>query len=179
MEKSSPFYAYWFGSLLSKEMKTLQTTFFTAYFCLTMILLGGTIFSVMVEYPNWFADVPNSLEATRNFYKILHPGYFFQIMGPLALISGLAFVITGWRVTGVRNLVLISIALLVAAELLTFIYIYPRLTIMFGPDSASQTGAALGQASQDFTFADRFRTGLGVLASAVSVAALLRFFKAD
>jgi len=58
-------------------MKTLQTFLFITYFCLVMIVFGGTIFAVMVEYPNWFADVPVSLETTRNFYKVLHPGYFF------------------------------------------------------------------------------------------------------
>ena len=39
-----------------------------------LIILGGTIFSVLVEYPNWFANIPSSLETTRNFYKVFHPG---------------------------------------------------------------------------------------------------------
>lgn len=156
-------------------MKTIQTVLFVAYFSLVMILLGGTIFSVMVEYPNWFADVPSSLEVTRNFYRVLHPGYFFQTVGPLSLLAGIGFVIAGWRIRTTRNLVVISLGLLIAAELLTFIYIYPRLSILFfGIDT--HTVDALKKAAAEFTFADRIRTGLGVLASAVSVVALLKFF---
>src|SRR3982751_1724806 len=132
-------------------MKTLQTFLFTAYFCLTLIVLGGTIFCVIVEYPNWFADVPSSLEATRSFYKAFNPGYFFQTMAPLSLLTGIAFVITGWRIAQARNFVLISLAALVAAELLTVIYIYPRLNVLFyGPSVASQSVEALRLAAQQF-----------------------------
>ncbi|MEP7147407.1 MAG: hypothetical protein ABI857_00805 [Acidobacteriota bacterium] len=46
-----------------------------------------TIFSVMVEYPNWFANVPSSLEAKRNFYKVLYPRYFFQIRTALSFLA--------------------------------------------------------------------------------------------
>jgi hypothetical protein len=156
-------------------MKTLQTLFFVAHFSLVMILLGGTIFSVMVEYPNWFADVPTSLATTRDFYRVLHPGYFFQIIGPLTLLTGIGFVAAGWRISNVRNLVLVGLAFLVAAELLTFIYIYPRLdTLFFGLDI--HKAETLKQAAAEFTFADRIRTGLGVLASAFAVAALVRLF---
>ena len=160
----------------SDNMKKLPTFLFLAYFCLMMIVLGGTIFSVMVEYPNWFADVPSSLEATRNFYKVLHPGYFFQTFATLLLLTGIGFVITCWRLTPVRNLVLISIAMMIAIELLTFLYIYPRLWIMFGPDAASQTVDALRRAASEFTFADHIRTGMDIVASGISVAAMLKFF---
>lgn len=142
-----------------------------------MIILGGTIFAVMVEYPNWFASVPSSLEATRSFYKVLHPGYFFQIFGPLSLVAGIAFAVAGWRLNGARNLVLISILIFVAIELLTFLYIYPRLGIMFGPEAASQATDSLQRAAAEFTAADRIRTALTFVAGAFSIAALFRFFR--
>ncbi len=158
-------------------MRSLQTFLFTAYFCLTMIVLGGTIFAVLIEYPNWFANVPSSLEATRNFYKVFHPGYFFQTMAPLALLTGIGFVVTGWKIAPARNLVLASLVVFVAAELLTFFYIYPRLGIMFGPDAASQTVESLRLAGQQFTTADRIRTGLAFVANGLAVAALVKYFK--
>jgi uncharacterized membrane protein len=142
-----------------------------------LIILGGTIFSVMVEYPNWFASVPTSLEATRNFYKVLHPGYFFQIFGPLLVLSGVAFAIVGWRTGSARNLVIISVVIFIAIEMLTFLYIYPRLGILFGPDSSSQTVEVLRQAAGEFTPVDRIRTAMDVIASAISVGALIKFFK--
>jgi hypothetical protein len=157
-------------------MRTLQTAIFTVYFCLVMILLGGTIFAVIVEYPNWFADIPASLEATRSFYKAMHPGYFFQIVVPLTLVSGVSFVATGWKLRSARKLILIAIGFLLAAELLTFVYIYPRLEIMFGSGAIAQPVELLRQASSEFNFADRTRTGLGLFASGFSVAALFKLF---
>lgn len=142
-----------------------------------MIVLGGTIFSVMVEYPNWFADVPSSLATTRSFYAVLHPGFFFQIFGPLMLLTGIAFVIAAWRAKSVRNLVIVSVAIMIAIELLTFAYIYPRLSIMFGPDAAFQSVDAMRLAASQFTTADRIRTAMMFVASGFGIAALFRFFR--
>ena len=73
---------------------------------------------------------------------------------------------------------LVSIGMMIAIELLTFLYIYPRLDILFGPAAASRSIEALTQAASEFTFADRIRTGMDVLASAVSVGALFKYFEA-
>ena len=170
-------YAYSGGVPEEETMKTLQAILFMSFFALSMIVLGGTIFAVMVEYPNWFANVPASLEATRNFYRVLHPGYFFQIFAPLMLLSGVAFVVVGWRIAGARNMVLIALGVLVAIELLTFLYIYPRLGVMFGPGAATHSGEVLRQAASQFTVADRVRTLMDFFASGISIAALFRFFR--
>jgi len=158
-------------------MRTTQTILFTTYLCLMMIILGGTIFSVLVEYPNWFANIPSSLEATRNFYKVFHPGYFFQIFGPLAVLSGIAFVVAGWRIAEARRLVAVSVVLFVAIELLTFFYIYPRLNILFVSDLGTQSIDALRIAARQFTIADNIRTGLCVIANAFAIAAVFKFFR--
>jgi hypothetical protein len=158
-------------------MKTLQSVLFIAFFCLVMIVLGGTVFAVIVEYPNWFANVPMSLEATRTFYKVLHPGFFFQTFAPLMLLTGLGFIATGWRITGARNMVAVSIAIMIGIELLTFIYIYPRLWIMLGPDAANQSVETLKLTAEQFTYADRIRTAMMFVASGFSIAALFRFFR--
>ena len=159
-------------------MSKTQAILFIAYFCLMMIVLGGGIFAVMVEYPNWFANIPASLDVSRDFYKVLHPGYFFQTTGPLVLLTGGAFVIAGWRIPAARNLVLVSILILVAVEILTFLYIYPRLGILFGSNASSQSLEVLQQAASEFTLADRIRTAMVVVASAISIGALFKFFEA-
>jgi hypothetical protein len=157
-------------------MRTTQTILFTAYLCLMMIILGGTIFSVLVEYPNWFANIPSSLEATRNFYKVFHPGYFFQIFGPLTVLSGIAFVIAGWRIAEASRLVAASVVIFVAIELLTFLYIYPRLNILFVSELGTQSVDALRLAARQFTIADNVRTGLCLIANAFAIGAMFRFF---
>ena len=142
-----------------------------------LIILGGTIFSVLVEYPNWFANIPSSLDATRNFYKVFHPGYFFQIFGPLSVLSGIAFVIAGWRIAGARNLIATSVVLFVGIELLTFFYIYPRLNVLFVDESGTRSIEALRIAAQQFTQADNARTVLCFVANALTMAAAFRFFR--
>ena len=158
-------------------MKSLQTFLFIAYFVLMMIIVGGTVFATMVEYPNWFAQIPGSLQATRNFYQVLHPGHFFQTFAPLFLLTGLIYLILSWKNAPVRNLMLISYLLMLAAELLTFIYIYPRLGILFSPDAMTQPVDVLQRAANEFTIADRIRTLLGFAAAGFSIAALFRFFR--
>jgi uncharacterized membrane protein len=158
-------------------MKTLQTVLFVVYLSLMLIILGGTIFAALVEYPNWFANLPESLAATRNFYKVLHPGYFFQIFGPLSVLSGLAFVIAGWRIVGARNLIAASVVLFVGIELLTFFYIYPRLNVLFIDEPGARPLEALQLAAQQFTTADNARTVLCFVANALAIAAVFRFFK--
>jgi hypothetical protein len=158
-------------------MKTTQTILFTAHLCLMMIVLGGTIFSILVEYPNWFANLPSSLEATRNFYKVFHPGYFFQSVVPVTFLTGIVAALVGWRIAAARNFVLIGLAVLLSAELLTFFYIYPRLGVMFGPEAGSQSLEALRLAAQQFTDADRIRTGLTLIANLLAVGAVLSLFR--
>ena len=158
-------------------MKILQTVLFTVYLCLMLIILGGTIFSALVEYPNWFANIPSSLEATRNFYKVLHPGYFFQIFGPVSVLTGIGFVIAGWRISEARRLVTISLVLFVAIELLTFFYIYPRLNILFVTELGTQSIEALRLTAKQFTIADNIRTVLCFAANAFAIAAVFKFFR--
>jgi hypothetical protein len=158
-------------------MKTIQIVLFTIYLCLMMILLGGTIFAVLVEYPNWFADIPSSLESTRDFYKVFHPGYFFQIFGPLSVLSGIAFLVAGWRNKSARNLVATSLLLFVSIELLTFFYIYPRLNILFFAELGSQPVETLRLVARQFTIADNIRTVLCFVANGFAIAALFQLFR--
>ena len=157
-------------------MKTIPTILFTVYLCLMLVILGGTIFAVLVEYPNWFANIPESLETTRKFYKVFHPGYFFQIFGPLSVLSGIGFVITGWRIEGARRLVAVSVVIFVAIEMLTFFYIYPRLNILFLSELGTQSVEALQTTAQQFTMADNVRTVLCFVANGFAIAAMFRFF---
>jgi hypothetical protein len=129
----------------------------------------------MVEYPNWFSNVPYSLQATQDFYRVLHPGHFFQTFGPLSVLSAILFIIIGWRIAGVRNLVLVSLGLFIVIELLTFLYIYPRLSVLFDPSVMSQPLDAVKFAAGQFTIADRVRTLLMFVASGFAVAAAFRF----
>ena len=95
------------------------------------------------------------------------------------MLAGIGFVVVGWRIAGARNYVLICLAIFVGIEALTFLYIYPRLDIMLGPDSASQPIDALRVAAEQFTKADRIRYALSLIADAFAIAPVFPFFPAS
>lgn len=95
------------------------------------------------------------------------------------MLAGIGFVVVGWRIAAARNYVLICLAIFVGIEALTFPYIYPRLDIMLGPDSASQPIDALRVAAEQFTKADRIRSALSLIADAFAIAPVFPFFPAS
>lgn len=42
------------------------------------ITMGGNVYQLIAEVPNWSADIPNSLINYRNFFKITHAGLLFS-----------------------------------------------------------------------------------------------------
>lgn len=102
------------------------------HFSLLMIFVGGALFETFINYPNWVADIPNSLTRTREFLAVRNPGMFFQTVVPLTMVSGVIFIGFAWRSGAARNLVGASLFTLVAIELATFNLVYPRLRILLG-----------------------------------------------
>ncbi|NJN41824.1 MAG: hypothetical protein HC811_05940 [Flammeovirgaceae bacterium] len=43
-------------------------------------VMGGNIYQIIVEVPNWSSDIPNSLISYRNSFHLTHPGYFFKAL---------------------------------------------------------------------------------------------------
>jgi hypothetical protein len=90
------------------------------------------MYTSIVDAKSWGADMPNSIETARQYFKTSNPGDFFRIFSPLTQLFALVAMIAFWkRGKKVRTMLIAAFALYVIAEGLTFGYFYPRNAIMF------------------------------------------------
>jgi hypothetical protein len=105
--------------------------------CLAVIsvgaLFGGSLYDSIVLAPNFRVGVPQSLEHLRQFMAVANPGNFFRLIAPLTQLSILISLILGWkRPAGRRWWLILALVLIVAGDVITFTFHYPRNAILFG-----------------------------------------------
>lgn len=161
------------------KKQTLRTIFIFAHFCLMLLFLGGVIFETFINYPNWFHELPASLEHTSRFFQVRHPGHFFQTVFPLALLAGILFVLLGWRARPARTFLLASLILLIVIEVLTIGYIYPRIGILLREGAATHSADSLRQTAQEFLRAHNIRLGFILLAETLSFIGFWQFIRRE
>ena len=157
------------------KKQTIQSVLIFAHFCLMMIFLGGVLMENFISYPNWFYSIPASLEQANNFYQVRNPGQFFQTVFPLAILTGIGFVIFGWNVKPARNFILMSLLLLICTEILTVIFIYPLIGIMLREGTTAHSIDFLKQTAQGFVRANQLRVALFIIGEALSFISLWKF----
>jgi hypothetical protein len=95
-------------------------------------VMGGNIYQIIAEVPNWSADIPDSLIAYRSSFHITHPGYFFQSIIPLTILCLITASILLWnRPKAANKWMLIVLGGVVLAEAFTGIYFLPKNFILF------------------------------------------------
>lgn len=95
-------------------------------------LLFTNIYTSMIDAKSWGADLPQSIETARQYFKSTNPGKFFRLFAPINLILALVTLIFFWRVsTEVRIFLGVAFALYVLVDVFTFAYFYPRNDVMF------------------------------------------------
>jgi hypothetical protein len=159
--------------------RTFQTALLLMHFSLFMMLMGGATMETFINFPNWVADIPASLIRVREFLAVRNPGMFFQTVAPLTLLTGLLFVLVGWRVAPARNFIAASIVLLITVELITFNLIYPKLRILLA--RGDQAGVEhsteqLTQAAHELLTINSWRLAFMFVAAGLSAAGLIKFF---
>ena len=94
-------------------------------------ILGAAIYESVVMVPNYTADIPNSLEHFRLFMREANPGNYFRVVAPMAQISLLACVILCWKSPSARWAYLLALIALIATDVVTFTFHYPRNDFLF------------------------------------------------
>ena len=118
-----------FQFALKKIMKQL---FLFASIALASGLLFTNIYNSMIDARAWGADIPQSIETARNYFKTVNPGNFFRIFSPVNQILALLVLILFWKVSpGIRIYLGVALILYVLGDVFTFAYFYPRNDIMF------------------------------------------------
>jgi uncharacterized membrane protein len=129
--------------------------------CLAIIsigaLFGGSLYDSLVLAPNFRVNVPQSLEHLRQFMAVANPGSFFRFLAPLTQISILISLILGWkRPAGRRWWLIPALVLIVAGDVITFTFHYPRNAILFG-DPLHTPSETLEQAAREWAYGNYLR----------------------
>jgi hypothetical protein len=131
-------------------------------------LLGAGIYESVVLVPNFAADIPASLEHFRAFMTASNPGTFFRSVAPITQVALLAALLLSWRQGSVRRWYLIALVLMVAVDVVTFTFHYPRNAFLFTAP-LSQRPEELTRAVQEWGWGNLVRIALlsGALISAL------------
>jgi hypothetical protein len=156
-------------SLQKKIMK--KTTLFLSI-SLASGLLFTNLFTSLIDARSWGADIPNSIAAAREYFKVVDPGNFFRLFSPINQALGILVLILFWKSSGsIRLGLAIALACYVTAEGMTFIYFFPRNDIMFR-DAALTDVALLKKTWSEWNSMNWVRTAIltvGVLSSCLSL----------
>jgi hypothetical protein len=95
-------------------------------------LLITNVYTSVVDATSWGSNIPDSIEAAREYFKVVTPGNFFRIYSPVNQVLALLALILFWRTSPTIRLYLgIAFVIYVLADVMTFGYFYPRNDIMF------------------------------------------------
>lgn len=135
--------------------------------------MGAALYQIVVDVPNWFADVPQSLGAVRALWTRTNPGNYFRIIDPLAIVALLAALLTGWNRPRERNVwVVAAVCAAVLVEVGTFLYFFPRNELLFFGPLEAVPAESLVNAAQEWTTANYARVVVLVAGAAAAVRAL-------
>jgi hypothetical protein len=91
-----------------------------------------TVYNTIVDAKSWGSDIPNSIQAARDYYKHVDPRRFYAIMGPPNMLLSLLTIILFWKDgVSLRAYFGASFLLYAAILILTFTYFIPRDLIIF------------------------------------------------
>ena len=97
-------------------------------------ILFVNVYNSLIDAPNWGADLPNSVQAARQYFAVANPGNFFRIISPINQVLAVIALIVCWKFGRERYIAIGSLVLTILADVLTFGYFYPRLDVLFvGP----------------------------------------------
>lgn len=102
-------------------------------------ILFVNIFNSLVNAVAYESNIPDSIVATRVFFKTVNPGDFFKIFSPLTQILALLSLVVFWRNQAARTFLALALLCYFAADVFTFLYFHPRNDIMFLSDPMPDT----------------------------------------
>lgn len=96
------------------------------------IAMGGNVYQLIAEVPNWSADIPNSLINYRIFLRLHLPAYFFQTIVPVTILTLIVSTILLWnRPKTANKWMILSMGGVILAEAFTRIYFLPKNFVLF------------------------------------------------
>src|SRR6185436_18903917 len=88
---------------LKKKMK--QLLLFVSIALASGLLLTN-IYTSLVDAKSWGANIPQSIETAREYFKTVNAGNFFRIFSPANQVAGLLALILFWKVSATARIYL-------------------------------------------------------------------------
>lgn len=136
----------------------LGTILYKIAFLTFTIAFGGILYQHIVEFRNWSADIPESLYAYKNFFRVSDFGRFFTMFMPLSGMCLLASVVMLWNTPGDQKvwlLVCTAGAFLTAG--FTSLYFVPRHRKLFEGAPDEKDTDELNKIADQWKSANYFR----------------------
>jgi hypothetical protein len=121
--------------LIKTKLPAMQKIVLFLFITLCAGLLLTNMYTSIVDAPSWSADIPASIQKTKDHYSVANPGTFFRIFSPANQFMAFLTLVFFWH-TSKKSRVFFGLALVlvVLADVMTFMYFYPRNAILFeGP----------------------------------------------
>jgi hypothetical protein len=139
-------------------------------------LLFTNLFTSLIDARSWGSDIPNSIAAAREYFKVVDPGNFFRLFSPINQALGLISLVLFWKASPSIRLGLgIAVVCYCTAEAMTFIYFFPRNDIMFR-DAALTDIALLKKTWSEWNSMNWVRTAILVIGVFFSFLSLHRIY---
>jgi hypothetical protein len=156
-------------------------TFRKIAICLAVSLAAGILFlniyTSMVDARNWGSDIPASIQAARDYFRVANPGTFFRVFSPANQIVTLIALVLCWPIDKrVRYYLLAALIIAVATDAFTFGYFYPRNAIMF-ENPIEGNFDAIRSAWKEWSLMNWLRSAIAGFGLVLDFAALDRFLK--
>lgn len=144
------------------------------------ILFGAVVFNTIVLYPNFFRDIPESLELTMAFMKVRGPAHFFPPFGSTVILLNAITLFLWWRNKKTRYPLGASLLFLVIFEFIfSVLYFWKLNTILFIEGTAFHSIGHLQKTASNFQFWHWIRFGTTGGAALLSLFALVNVSSFD
>lgn len=120
------------------------------YLWLVMTLFGAIVLETVMIYPNVFADPPESLERSMEFFAAVGPSDVFRPIGMACWIVGGAALLLTLRTRNVRWWIALSLTAMVAEGVVSMLFFWPRNEIMFIEGLAVHSAEYLREVAHEF-----------------------------
>jgi hypothetical protein len=95
-------------------------------------VLFANLYTSMVIAVATDRDIPNSVIAGGEFFKVTNPGDFFKIFSPASQVLTLISLILFWKYSKKARLFLgIALLCFISGDIMAFTYFHPRTDLMF------------------------------------------------
>lgn len=112
-------------------------------------VLITNIYTSVVDAKSWGANIPQSVETARQYFKVANPGNFFRVISPLNQLLGLLALVVCWKTCPASRIYLgTALGLYILGDVFTFAYFYPRNDFMFKNAALSDVEALKATWSQ-------------------------------